>query len=69
MLAGIKLTNICNLKCLHCPFWRSNKKQNLTWKEIKTVLKKLYEDGVRIAIFEGGEPLLWKDTSENKNIN
>ena len=69
LLAGIKLTNICNLKCLHCPFWRSNKKQSLTWKEIKTVLKKLYDDGVRIAIFEGGEPLLWKDPSENKNIN
>ena len=69
LLAGIKLTNICNLKCLHCPFWRSNKKQSLTWKKIKTVLKKLYEDGVKIAIFEGGEALLWKDTSENKNIN
>jgi len=69
LLAGIKLTNICNLKCLHCPFWRSNKKQSLTWEEIKTVLKKLYEDGVKIAIFEGGEPLLWKDASENKNIN
>jgi MoaA/NifB/PqqE/SkfB family radical SAM enzyme len=69
LLAGIKLTNNCNLKCLHCPFWRTDKKQSLSWKEIKTILKKLYDDGVRIVIFEGGEPLLWKDSGENKNIN
>jgi Fe-coproporphyrin III synthase len=69
LLAGIKLTNNCNLKCLHCPFWRVEKKKSLKWEEIKSVLKKLYDDGVKIAVFEGGEPLLWKDTIENKNIN
>ncbi|MHB1253193.1 MAG: radical SAM protein, partial [Candidatus Humimicrobiaceae bacterium] len=57
------------MKCIHCPFWKSSKKQSLGWKEIKTILKKLYDDGVRIVIFEGGEPLLWKDPIENKNIN
>jgi len=69
LLAGIKLTNICNLKCVHCPFWRVDKKQSLKWQEIKNILKKLYDDGVKIAIFEGGEPLLWKDSAENKNIH
>ena len=69
LLAGIKLTNICNLKCLHCPFWRNDKLQSLAWKQIKIILEKLYKNGVRIVIFEGGEPLLWKDPIENKNIN
>ena len=69
LLAGIKLTNICNLKCVHCPFWRTDKKQSLKWKEVNGILKKLYDDGVKIAIFEGGEPLLWKDPVENKNIH
>ena len=69
MLAGIKLTNNCNLKCIHCPFWREDKKISLKWEEIKSILKKLYDDGVKIAIFEGGEPLLWKDRIENKNIH
>ncbi|MCE5330481.1 radical SAM protein [bacterium] len=69
LLAGIKLTNRCNLKCLHCPFWKNEKKQSLSWDEVKRTLKKLYEDGVKIAIFEGGEPLLWKDNKANKNIN
>jgi Fe-coproporphyrin III synthase len=68
LLAGIKLTNSCNLKCLHCPFWRTEKKKSLKWDEIKSILKKLYSDGVKIAIFEGGEPLLWNDPAENKNI-
>lgn len=69
LLAGIKLTNICNLKCLHCPFWKNEKKQSLSWRSVKTTLKKLYENGVRVAIFEGGEPLLWKDRKENKDIS
>lgn len=69
LLAGIKLTNNCNLKCLHCPFWRTNEKKSLKWEEIKSVLKKLYDDGVKITILEGGEPLLWKDPIENKNIH
>jgi Fe-coproporphyrin III synthase len=62
------MTNICNLKCIHCPFWRTLKKQSLRWEDIKIILKKLYDDGVKIAIFEGGEPLLWKDSVGNKNI-
>jgi len=69
LLAGIKLTNICNLKCMHCPFWRNEKKQSLSWEDVTEILKKLHDDGVRIAIFEGGEPLLWKDIRANKNIN
>ncbi len=69
LLAGIKLTNVCNLKCKHCPFWKNEKKQNLSWDAVKRTLRKLYEDGVKIAIFEGGEPLLWKDSKADKNIN
>ncbi|MCL4378229.1 MAG: radical SAM protein [Actinobacteria bacterium] len=69
LLTGVKLTNICNLKCLHCPFWRNEKKQSLSWEKITQILRKLHDDGVRIVIFEGGEPLLWKDFKENKNIN
>ena len=69
LLAGIKLSNICNLKCQHCPFWRNENKQSLSWAEVKRILKILYKKGVKIAIFEGGEPLLWKDTKENKDVN
>jgi len=69
LLAGIKITNMCNLKCLHCPFWRNEEKQSLSWENIKKILKRLNDDGVKIVIFEGGEPLLWKDIKAGKNIN
>ena len=32
-------------------------------------MKRLYLDGVRILVFEGGEPLLWKDRRVGKYIN
>ena len=60
LLAGMKITHICNLTCRHCPFWKKDKK-SLSFPVIKELLTKLYEEGVRILIIEGGEPLLWED--------
>ena len=68
LICGFKITNKCNLKCSHCPFWREEKKE-LNFREVKDILIGLYNDGVRIVILEGGEPLLWKDSIEDKNIN
>jgi MoaA/NifB/PqqE/SkfB family radical SAM enzyme len=69
LICSFKITNRCNLKCLHCPFWKEEKTKELNFKEVIDILLKLYDDGVRIVIFEGGEPLLWKDSREGKNIN
>lgn len=69
LICSFKLTNKCNLKCIHCPFWREEEKREMKFLDIKDILKKLYSDGVRIVIFEGGEPLLWKDEKAGKDIN
>ena len=69
LICGFKLTNRCTLKCLHCPFWRNTQTIELEYRKIEEILKKLHADGVKIVIFEGGEPLIWKDEKENKNIN
>jgi len=69
LICGFKLTNRCTLKCLHCPFWRNTQTIELEYRKIEEILKKLHSDGVKIVIFEGGEPLIWKDEKENKNIN
>lgn len=61
ILCGFKLTNRCNLKCRHCPFWRGSKLEELSFKRVKEIIKVLHNDGVRIIIFEGGEPFIWKD--------
>jgi MoaA/NifB/PqqE/SkfB family radical SAM enzyme len=40
----------------------------MNYFEVTSMLDMLYADGVRIVIFEGGEPLLWKDRKNNKDI-
>lgn len=61
LLAGFKITNRCNLSCLHCPFWKGNPPKMLTFNQVKNILSTLYQLGIRILILEGGEPFLWKD--------
>ncbi|MCX7769994.1 MAG: DUF3463 domain-containing protein [Proteobacteria bacterium] len=67
ILAGYKITYNCNLQCVHCPYWR-RVYPDPSYKEAIDIIKKMHEMGARILIFEGGEPLLWKDKDENKNI-
>ena len=49
----------CNLKCIHC--YSSNKKSELTTNEIFKIIENLYETGVGLIDFGGGEPLLRDD--------
>lgn len=69
LISSFKLTNRCTLKCLHCPFWRSNEILELKYDETAAILQKLHGDGIKIVIFEGGEPLIWKDRENNKDIH
>jgi len=62
LLAGLKITHLCNLKCRHCPFWKKEK-LSFSFLQAKNSLKALYDLGVRLVIIEGGEPFLWKDNS------
>lgn len=60
LLGGIKLTHRCNLQCKACPYWRRPGPE-LTYQQVTELMVKLYNSGVRLLIFEGGEPLLWRD--------
>ena len=53
------ITNKCNLKCIHC--YSSNNKSELSTNEIFKIIEKLYETGVGLIDFGGGEPLLRDD--------
>ena len=57
LLAGIKITNKCNLKCRHCPFWRKDN-VSLSFSGLRRALIELHELGVRILIIEGGGAVL-----------
>ena len=60
VLAGYKITNRCNLRCTHCPYWKRVGMETDFAGAVDT-MERLREMGVRILILEGGEPLLWSD--------
>ena len=67
LLASFKLTYRCNLKCKACPFYRRAREasSHMGWDMAMHTLTRLKGLGCRIVVFEGGEPLLWKDGSHD----
>ncbi len=59
-LASFKLTYRCNLRCAQCPFC-DMRAPELTYDQAAAILDQLYARGSRMVIFEGGEPMLWRD--------
>jgi Fe-coproporphyrin III synthase len=71
LMCAYKVTADCSLNCLHCPFVTGDDKRKggLDYRSALAVLDRLYLDGVRILVFEGGEPLLWKDPAAGKDLS
>lgn len=65
LLASFKVTYRCNLVCRACPFHlrSGDGKDQVTWDMAIDALNTLHRMGTRILVFEGGEPLLWRDGS------
>jgi Fe-coproporphyrin III synthase len=59
-LASCKLTHRCNLRCQQCPF-AGQAGQDPAYQQVTGLLDQLHQRGDRVVIFEGGEPLLWRD--------
>ena len=60
ILGTVIITDKCNLKCKHCSV------NNITaivhpYEKVKGEMLQLYDMGVRILFFCGGETFLWKD--------
>jgi len=60
ILGTIILTDKCNLHCKHCAV-NNIKSVMYPYEAIKEEMKMLYEKGVRILFFCGGETFLWED--------
>lgn len=60
--ATFEITNICNLKCIHCYFYskynhhQKIKHKGLTFSQIKKLIKKLGNEGIFELAIGGGEP-------------
>ena len=63
LLASFKVTYVCNLTCLACPFHlrSSPEDRHISWPAAVRALDILRRSGTRLVVFEGGEPLLWRD--------
>ena len=63
IIGTIIVTDKCNLKCKHCSV------NNITavihpYSQIKKEMKQLYDTGVRILFFCGGETFMWNDSGK-----
>lgn len=64
ILGTIILTDKCNLQCKHCSV------NNITgviypYQQVKNEMIELYNRGIRILFFCGGETFLWNDNNKN----
>ncbi len=64
ILGTVILTDKCNLHCKHCSV------NNITavihpYEQINREMKQLYDMGVRILFFCGGETFMWRDSGKN----
>lgn len=66
ILGGIILTDYCNLNCKHCAVNNINK-IIYSYRDILEEMNNLYNEGIRILLFYGGETLIWED--HNKTIH
>jgi radical SAM protein with 4Fe4S-binding SPASM domain len=63
----LEVTHRCNLKCIHCslsPYLNRGLSDELTFSEITGILDQLFEFGIFIVAFSGGEPLCRPDLLE-----
>lgn len=57
-----KLTNKCNLRCLHCAEGSDIGKENeLNTEEVKKILNKIFKMNIENLVLTGGEPLIRND--------
>lgn len=57
----INITEKCCLKCIMCNIWRKRSNDELSLKEVTSILDQLKENGFTTVSFAGGEPLLRPD--------
>ena len=65
IVANIKITNKCNVRCKMCSDdIRTAEQKEINLEEWKNKIDELKKLGIRVIIFEGGEPTLRKEIEE-----
>lgn len=63
VVASIKITQRCNLRCTHCT-WVNKVTQDLPLERWKEIIDIIYDKGCFVIFIEGGEPTLREDLSD-----
>jgi len=66
IIAGMPLTDVCNLKCKHCVVANVGR-GHYPFIKIEERLQYFYDLGVRIIYLQGGEIMTWQDGTKNIN--
>jgi MoaA/NifB/PqqE/SkfB family radical SAM enzyme len=59
LIAGLTVTNACNLRCRHCRIVE-REAGDMSYEETTAALDAFYEEGGRTVYIQGGEPFLWR---------
>jgi len=60
LIAGLAVTNKCNLRCRHCRV-TERETEDMSFEEIISSIDSFYKEGGRTFYIEGGEPFIWHD--------
>jgi MoaA/NifB/PqqE/SkfB family radical SAM enzyme len=66
IIAGMPLTDVCNLRCKHCVVANAGRGP-YPFSKIDATLHNFYDMGVRIMYMQGGEIMTWKDGGKDLN--
>ena len=61
LIAGLTMTNRCNLRCRHCRV-PEREAGDLSFVQAAAILDSFYKEGGRAVYLQGGEPFLWHDS-------
>ena len=66
IIAGIPLTDVCNLQCKHCVVANVGR-GHYPFPRIEQLLHHFFNAGVRFLFLQGGEIMTWRDGTLNVN--
>lgn len=66
IVAGVPLTDVCNLKCVHCVVANTGR-GHYSYEKLREIFAEFYFRGARVLYLQGGEIMTWEDAGKRIN--